>query len=239
MDEQNVVLGGELHSPVEHLLGGQSARGHLGVVHNHHLHTAQVPTLHLLKVGQPTLFGREGVGQGLSTGEGYGRAIGGVAGVGDEHLLALAHKGHTEVHKSLLGAYERQHLGVHIEFHTIVLLVPHCKRFAQTLGTLVGLVDVYIGPLGTLIEGLHHRGVRGLVGRAYAEADDGPACLAQFGNLTQFARKVVLFHTFQTLRKGDVDGGVVAIAHRCICIDLLLSCRLRRRAVRWFRPASG
>ena len=219
--DQYVVLGAEIHDLLEQLHGRGLSRRHVGVVYQHHLHTVQPGLLDRREIGAEIRLLVERIGHHLAAGQTHGRRVGGVAGVGHQHLVALIEERHADVHDTLLRTDQGQHLRIVVQLGAVPFLVPVCKSFAQDRLSLVGHVFVHVGALCLLCEAVDDRLVRGQVGAAHSEFHDLTArCRFDFGDLAQTARKIVLSDAVQPMGTGDVD----CFCHSVIrCLDLLFA----------------
>ena len=97
---------------------------HIGVVDEHQLNLAQIFSLNLLEIGVESIGSIEFVLQHLAARQCDGSTICGVAGVGNQYLVAFVEERHTDVHNALLGAEQRKNLTLGVQFYVIPLLVP-------------------------------------------------------------------------------------------------------------------
>ena len=194
------MLGTELDDFLEELARRRLARRHVGVVDQHHLDAVETGTFDGLEVGIEVGLLVERIGKHLTARKAYGGRIGGIARVGDQHLVARIEERHADVHDTLLRTDEGQNLGVVVELHAVPLLVPVGKSLAQNGFALVRHVFVYVGTLSLLGQTVDDRLMGRQVGAAHCEFDNLAAggCL-DVGNFAQTTRKIVLSNPVQTV----------------------------------------
>ena len=204
--DQDVVPGAEIHDFLEQLPRRGLARRHVGVIDEHHLHAVQPGLLDRLEIGVEAGLLVQRIGNHLAAREAHGSRVGGVAGIGHEHLVALIEERHAYVHDALLRADQGQYFVVVVQFRAVPFLIPVRKSLAQDGFSLVRHVFVYVGAPCLLCEAVDDRLVRGQVGAAHSEFHDLTArCRFDFGDLAQTARKIVLSDAVQPMRTGDID----------------------------------
>ena len=136
-------------------------------------------------------------------------AVGGVAGVGNEHGVAGFQKRHAHVHQAFFGAQQGHNFGGRVQGHAVVALVELGHGAAQGRRALVALVAVGIGLRGRGRQGRHHAGVRRQIGTADAQVDDVGPGRVQGCQLAQLAREIVFAGVGQAAGNGHLHGEFV------------------------------
>ena len=184
--------------PIEQLHRGGLTRRHVGVVDEHHLHPLQAGLLDRLEVGQETRLLVQRVGHHLPAGEFHRSAVGGVARIGNQHLVSLIEKGHADVHQPLFRTDQRIDLRLPVELHAVIALIPLGEGFAQNGFALIGHIFVHIGTLRFARQRVDHLLRRRKIGAAHGQLDDLTAGRRfRFGDLAQTTREIVFADAVQ------------------------------------------
>ena len=192
VNEQDAVVGSKLHRTLKKLDGSLGTGRHIGVVHNHQLNTGGVDSV---EVGQPAVLVIEVILNNLATREGNCRAVGGVARVGNQHLVALINVCHADMHQTLLRTNQGENLVQTVELHIVVFLVPLSKCLAQDGSTSIRLVGVGGGLCSLLSQLCNHNGVGRAIGTTDTEVNHVVTLSTQLVNLTILLREVVLAYS--------------------------------------------
>ena len=206
--QQDVVTTGKLDKAFEETRCGSGAGGHVGIVQEHHLHAAEIALFESLEVGHPAVFFRQEVVVDHTAGQFDGRCVGGVSGVGHQHLVAGVDVCLTQVAEPLFRTVEGQDFGGRVERDAVSGGVPVGNRLQEHLFAFVVGISVNVSILGSLIEGFNHGGVRGQVGAADTEVDDVVSGTAHGVDLSQFFRKVVFLDLAEPVGHFDLCHGI-------------------------------
>ena len=192
-----VVLAGKGHQPFVGLHAGRCSRGHVGIVHPHQATGPLGIFENLLQQSEvwlPVVLLLQLVGHGDDAEQLAQRRVGGIAGIGHQHIVAGVDEGERRVEDALLRAYQRQNFLGRVEVDAIPPPIEAGHGLAQLRRALRGLVAVsrgVVGHLAQLVDGLFRRRH---VGAANGQTDDVLPSGIQLGHLLQLAAEVVFTH---------------------------------------------
>ena len=114
----DVVILGKLHEPLVGLSLCTATCRHIRIVGPHQFHLREIHLLKLLEIRLPAVVLPQVVVHDLRPEDLRERGIGGVTGIGHQHLVAGIHEGEGDMEDTLLGADERQHLRIAVDVDT-------------------------------------------------------------------------------------------------------------------------
>ena len=167
VDDDDAFAAGEVHQLPVQPGGGVGSGGHIGVVGPHQLHAAQVHLLQFVEVGHPAVLLLQVVVHHFRSQYLAQRGVGGITGIGNQHLLAGIDEGERDVQDAFFGADERLYLRAGVEVHVVPLLVPAGKTLTQFGDADVGHIAVSVGVAGGFTKGVY-----GLFGGRHIGASD-------------------------------------------------------------------
>ena len=187
VDDDDAVVLCKLHQPLVSLTLCPSACRHIGIVGPHQFHTRQVHLLQCLEIRLPAVILAQVVVHDVGTENLRQRCIGGIAGVGYQHLVAGVDESQRHMEDALLGADERLHLRLRVDCDTIPPLVKVSHGLSQLRRTHRGLIAVGIGLRSHLAELVYRLFRRRHVRTTDGKADDVLPLSVQLCYLFQFA----------------------------------------------------
>ena len=200
VDNQDIVLSTELDQLLEQLRRRSLTRRHIGIVHQHHLDALQTCRLDSLEIGQETGLLVQRIGNHHTTRQLNCRAISGITGIGNQHLVAHIEEGLADVHQTLFRAKQRQYLRLEIYIDIVVALVPISERLTQDRLALIRHIFVNIGTLCLLSQTVDNRLMGRQVGTTHSQTNDlTTRSRLNFADFAQLTREIVLADTVQTM----------------------------------------
>ena len=148
----NVVILGKLHQSLVGFHTGTSACRHIGIVGPHQLHLREIHLLQLVEIRLPTVVLTQIVVYDFGTQNLAERCVGGIAGIGHQHLVARVYKGQGYMQYTLFRTNQRQYLSLPVELHVVPTLVEVSHGLAQFRCTYCYLIAVCIGQLSHLAQ---------------------------------------------------------------------------------------
>src|SRR5690606_9873738 len=140
--DQDIMPFAESNDFIKHFCRSLGTRGHVWVIDPHHLDLGQVFFLDFGQIGQPVVCLAKFVRYYRGATNPYGTTICRIAGIGYQYLVACFQVSHTDVHNTLFGTNEWQHLIVGIQGNAVITLIPVRHSLAQYGRTFVALVTV-------------------------------------------------------------------------------------------------
>ena len=172
VDKEDAVLAGEGYQLLEHIPACRCSGGHVGIVGPHELDPAEVHGLQLVEVRVPAVLFQKVVLHHLRFAHEGSRCVGGIARVGNQHLVTLVEEREGEKQDAFLGTHERLDLTGGVQLHAIPALVPGGNGMTEFGDAHIALIAVYTGAVRALGQGLNGLGRRRAVGRADTQVDD-------------------------------------------------------------------
>ena len=197
--DENVVLLTELQCPVKEIDVGDGAGGIIGVAQPHKLRLRQNVVLDAVKIRQEAvaLLERQVVRSSASQlgADGIDR----ISRVRHQGGISRVDKAKGDMPDALLGANQRQHLGIRVEGHVEAFLIPGGDCPAQFRQSLRFRVAVIGGVLRRLAQSFDDMGGCRYIRVADGEADNLLTLSLLLGYLLVYLDKQVRFQLFYSL----------------------------------------